>query len=154
MLRATSRYEGLIATSDQRTRTRLRSAGGPNAEKSLVAPAGLQPAFYNDEEFIEVLRWRLGLANTGMAPIWRNLAAKSMTKCGVQLDEYGDHAATCSYGPLRIKRHNAVADNLSDMITETSAHARREAYVWAFSTPAIEAWLHIWASQDCAFRTC
>ena len=118
---------------------------GPNAGKSFVAPASLQPAHYNDEEFVEVLRWLLDLVNQGITTVCRNLAAKTMTECGEELDSFGDHAATCLYGPLRIKRHDNIADCLSDMVTETGAHVRREAYVRAFSTPASEAWLDIWA---------
>ena len=47
---------------DPRSRTRLLSAGGPNAGKALVAPAGLTPTHLRDEEFTEILRWRLGVA--------------------------------------------------------------------------------------------
>ena len=68
-----------------------------------------------------------------------------MTECGEALDIFGDHAATCSFGPLRIKRHDNIADGLSDIIAETGAHVRREAYVQAFCTPAHEAWLDVWA---------
>jgi hypothetical protein len=46
---------------------------------------------------------------------------------------------------LRIKRHDDVADCLSELILETGAHVRREAYVREFSSISQEAWLDIWA---------
>ena len=59
--------------------------------------------------------------------------------------EYLDHAMCCSNGPLRIRRHEDIADSLADMIDETGAHVRREAYMKVFSTEAADAWLDIWA---------
>jgi hypothetical protein len=111
----------------------------------LVAPAGLQTTHYTDELLVEVLRWRLGLAECGEIPRCRNLAAKTMEECGDAWDAYGDHAASCAYGPLRIKRHDNIAECLADVIEETGAHVRREAYIKAFSTLQSEAWLDIWA---------
>jgi hypothetical protein len=128
-----------------RHRTRMRSAGGANSGKSLVAPAGLQTAHFNDDQIVRILWWRLGISDADDVPMCRNLAAKSMTECGESLDRHGDHAVSCSYGPLRIKRHDDLADCLADMIAETGAHVRREAYVRALCTPAHEAWLDIWA---------
>jgi hypothetical protein len=142
---AEASYEDVLSRSTRRDRTRLRSAGGPNAGKALVAPAGLQATHYTDEQVVEVLRWRLGLAEIGEIPRCRNLAAKTMEECGEARDGFGDHAASCSFGPLRIKRHDNIAESLADIIEETGAHVRREAYVKAFSTPQSEAWLDIWA---------
>ena len=142
---AIARHEKLLSEGGSRDCTRIRSSGGPNAGKALVAPAGLEATHFDDDQIVEILRWRLGLIDAGDVPICRNLAAKTMTECGETLDRYGDHAVCCSYGPLRIKRHDAIADSLSDMIAETGAHVRREAYVRAFCTPAHEAWIDIWA---------
>ena len=61
------------------------------------------------------------------------------------MDRHGDHAAVCAYGALRIRRHDAYADLLSDIVAETGAHVLREAYVKAFSTADREARLDIWA---------
>ena len=138
-------YGRLLGDGSQRDCTRLRSARGPTAGKSLVAPAGLQPAQYTDEDIVEVLRWRLGIAEVGDGLRCRNFAAKTMTECGHDRDCWGDHSVCCSYGPLRIKRHDNIADALGDMIEETGAHVRREAFVAAFSTLRQEAWLDIWA---------
>ena len=140
-----SRNSALLDGGERRDKIRLRSAAGPNAGKSLVAPAGLQAAHFSDDQISEVLRWRLGLANVEASSMCRNVAAKNEEECGEMKDQYGDHAVSCSYGPLRIKRHDDIADCLSDMIAETGAHVRREAYVRAMSTPSQEAWLDIWA---------
>ena len=137
--------DNLVAGSSQRDKTRLASAGGAGAGKSLVAPAGLQAAHFSDEHFTEILRWRLGCRAPGEPGRCRNFAASTGEPCEAKLDCHGDHAAGCSYGPLRIRRHNAYADCLSDMIAETGAHVRREAYVKAFATPEHGAWLDIWA---------
>ena len=145
MLRASAsaKHSALALDVCQRNRTRIRCSGGQNAGKSLIAPAGLQATHFNDEEFVEVLRWRLGFANSGGVCVCR-IAAKNMTEGGEALDIFGDHAATCSFGPLRIKRHDNIA-GLSDIIAETGAHVWRKAYVQAFCTPAHEAWLDVWA---------
>ena len=91
----------MLARGSGRDCTRIRSAGGPSAGKSLVALAGLQATHYTDEQFVEVLRWRLGIAELGEIPRCRNLAAKTMEECGEARDGLGDHAVSCSYGPLR-----------------------------------------------------
>ena len=130
---------------DQRDRTRLLSAGGPTSGKSLVAPAGLQATHYNDEHFTEILRWRLGMSSVGDPGMCRNFSASTGEHCDAALDSTGDHHVCCSYGPLRIRRHDAYADELANIVNETGAHVRREAYVRAFSTQRSEAWLDIWA---------
>ena len=56
-----AKYEHQTALEDDRHRTRLLSAGGPTAGKSLVAPAGLKSTHFPDEEFTETLCWRLGV---------------------------------------------------------------------------------------------
>ena len=45
----------LKAAGDDRDNTRLLSAGGPNAIKSLTALAGLKPTHFADEGFTEML---------------------------------------------------------------------------------------------------
>lgn len=118
----------------------IRRTAGANAGKSLVAPAGLPPAQFADEQMVEVLCWRLGDAEIGEVSKGRSLAAKNMTECGEDRDGYGDHAVSFSYGPLRLKRHDNVACSLSDMILETGAHVRREAWldIWACAGLRIE----------------
>ena len=61
------------------------------------------------------------------------------------MNEHCDHAVCCANGPLRIRRHEDVADCVADMIDETGAHVRREAYLKAFRTESSDAWLDIWA---------
>ena len=57
----------------------------------------------------------------------------------------GDHAVCCRCGPMRIRRHNTMADHVADMIDNTGAHVRREAYVKEFCTAASDAYLDVWA---------
>ena len=88
--------------------------------------------------------WRLGLAPEAEATLCQNATAKGKV-CDEVMCEYLDHAMCCSNGPLRIRRHEDIADSLADMIDETGAHVRREAYMKVFSTEAADAWLDIWA---------
>ena len=125
-------YATLLSEGSQRDRTRLRSAGGPSAGKSLVAPAGLSSTHYADEEFVEVVRWRLRVADVGEALRCRNVAAKTMTECGHDRDREGDHAVCCN-----------VADGLGDIVAETGAHVRRDAFVAARSVLSQKAWLDL-----------
>lgn len=46
---------------------------------------------------------------------------------------------------MRIKCHDAYADELTDCILETGAHVRREAWIKEFATPGADAVLDIWA---------
>ena len=48
------RYQQLLSNSDERTCTRLRSAGGATAGKSLVAPAVLRDAHVTDDQLQEI----------------------------------------------------------------------------------------------------
>ena len=61
------------------------------------------------------------------------------------MNEYLDHAVCCSNGPLRIRRHDDIANCLADIVDETGAHVRREAYMQSFSTADSDAWWDIWA---------
>ena len=141
---ASSRHGQIFLTDDARDRTRINSAGGPNAGKSLVAPAGLKAAHFADEEFTEILRWRLGIPAQSHVALCHNVTADGRV-CEEEMNLHCDHAMACSTGPLRIKRHDNLTDCLADIIDECGAHVRREAYMKCFSTEASDAWLDIWA---------
>jgi len=145
---AEASYEKLFLSGGERDCTRLLSAGGPNGGKSLVAPAGLAPTHFCDEEFTEILKWRLGIppGDVAGAPLHcRNFAAKTGEVCEEELNQHCDHALNCSHGPLRIRRHEDVADSLADAVADTGAHVRREAYIKSFCTESHDAWLDVWA---------
>ena len=74
----------------------------------------------------------------------RNVKADGDT-CDEEFGAFGDHGAICPCGPLRIRRHDAIADELADCIAETGAHVRREAWIREFVTPEADAVLDIWA---------
>ena len=141
---AEARHKQLLLTDVARDRTRVYSAGGPNAGKALVAPAGLKEAQFADEEFTEILRWRLGIPAQPEAALCQNVAATGVT-CEEVMGPHCDHAMACATGPLRIRRHDDIADCLADIIDECGAHVRREAYMRCFSTAAGDAWLDVWA---------
>ena len=142
---AQTRHTEMLRDADRRTATRIRSAGGLTAGKSLVAPASLQQTHFTDEQFTEVLRWRLGCTQPELQARCQNFAASTGECCNEQLDAHGDHAVICSYGPLRIKKHDQYADYVAEILCETDAHVRREVWVKEFRTPAADAWLDVWA---------
>eukprot|EP00929_Paragymnodinium_shiwhaense_P021813 TRINITY_DN14119_c0_g3_i1.p1 TRINITY_DN14119_c0_g3~~TRINITY_DN14119_c0_g3_i1.p1 ORF type:complete len:260 (+),score=27.98 TRINITY_DN14119_c0_g3_i1:2-781(+) len=115
------------------------------ARSMTSCTAALRLGCICDEQFVETLHWRLGIGELGVVPKCKNFAAKRQEECGHTRDQHGDHSVCCAFGPWRIKRHDDVSDSIADMIDETGAHVRREAFISAFSTEAHEAWLDIWA---------
>ena len=85
----------------------------------------------------------LGIAYPGPAQPCSNTKADE-EPCGEILDEHGDHAVICACGPLRIARHNGLADIYADIVEEIGGIARREVFVPEF-TVHNEAWLGVWA---------
>ena len=134
-----------LLESNSRETTRLQSAGGANAGKPLVAPAGHMAAQFTDDQLTEILRWRLGITSAQVMPLCQHISATTGDTCGEMLDAWGDHAVGCRCGPLRIRRHNNAADHLADMVECTGAHTRREAYVKEFSRGGVDAYLDVWA---------
>ena len=141
---AEANYQQLLA-SGGRDSTRILSAGGPNAGKSLMALAGLKTTHFGDEEFTEIVCWRLGIALEAEPTLCQNVAANNESCCDEVINHHCDHAVCCSNGPLRIRRHEDVAECLTDVIDDTGAHVRRQAYIKAFTKADSEAWLDIWA---------
>ena len=146
---ARSRYKALYDAANDRAQTRLLSAGGPTAGKSLTAPASLQQAHFGDVVFSQILQWRLGTASSGPREPGSRATCRNATHdgelCGEVLDADGDHAACCPCGPLRTKRHDELAEDLGEMIAETGAHVRREAAIIEFNTVEAEALMDLWA---------
>ena len=58
----------------------------------------------NSKEFITALRLRLG------CPIFPSSPSSIRYPCGQIIDVYGDHVLGCGFGPLRIKRHDALCE--------------------------------------------
>ena len=98
---------------------------------------------YTDRQWELAIRWRLGIQARGPAQSCLNEKANE-EMCGESLDADGDHAVICPCGPLRIARHNGLADLYADIIEEIGGIARREVFVPEFSSRA-EAWLDVWA---------
>ena len=111
----------------------------------MISDSLASETYFTDEQFTDVLRWTLGCAQPELQARCQNFAAFTEEYCNEQLDAHGDHAIICSYGPLRIKKHDQYADYVAEILCETDAHVRREAWVKEFSTPAADAWLDVWA---------
>lgn len=135
------RRQQFLATDEARDCTPVNNAGGPNAGN--FTPAGLEATNFADEAFTEIVRWRLGIPAQTHAALCQNVTAAGVVSEEV-MNPHCDSAMACSIGPLRIKRHDDVADCLADIIDECGAHVRRETYMKNFSTEASDAWLDIW----------
>jgi hypothetical protein len=57
---ADAEYAALIAQADERSKTRLLSAGGPTAGSSFVAQIGTAGVSYTDRQWAAAVQWRLG----------------------------------------------------------------------------------------------
>ena len=98
---------------------------------------------YTDRQWEQALRWRLGIQSPGPQQPCLNIKANE-DPCGEVLDADGDHAVICACGPMRIARHNGLADLYADMIEEVGGIARREVFVPELTNQS-EAWLDVWA---------
>ena len=85
----------------------------------------------------------MGVLPPGPAQLCLNAKADGEL-CGDALDPDGNHAVICPCGPMRIARHNGLADIYADIIEEIGGVTRREVYVQEFSSTS-EAWLDVWA---------
>ena len=86
----------------------------------------MQQAQFSDAIFTQILHWRLGMHLA--TPVRRCCNVKANDDpCEEVLGDFGDHALTCAGGPLRIQRHDAHVDGLSECIVEAGAHVQREA---------------------------
>jgi hypothetical protein len=139
---ADAQYTSMLARADERSRTRLISAGGPTAGTSFVAQLGTAGVSYTDRQWAAAVQWRLGITVPGPQTtcVNENYADEC---CGQPLDAAGDHAVDCPTGPLRNRRHDDLADIYADILEEVGAVARREVFVPELSTNA-EAWLDTW----------
>ena len=94
-----SDHDNLMGVISQRGRTQLWSACEPSVGKSLLAAVQQIPSDYSEEQFAEVLRWRLGLVTNRDVPKFANVAAKSASACG----EAVDHSVTMRF-PAHLTR--------------------------------------------------
>ena len=141
-------YDELLNQAPKQHLPRLRSAAGPTAGASLVAPLSTPGVKYTDEEWSCTLRRRLGVPPIGpLQPhgmrMCQNFNASKGKICGEPLDVDGVHAAICPCGPLTNLCHDGLSDLWCDVLDETGLCTRRELYVPSLSTPQQEAWLDV-----------
>ena len=128
--RAACTHARLMQLLPRRGRIRLRSAGGPNAGKCLLAPP-TQPALaFNDNDWQEGLRWRGGLPQgtngTRCANVRTGPGTAQGEACGEVLDDFGDHAAVCPIGPCVVARHSGVTAQVGSLYRAAGAACRCE----------------------------
>ena len=141
--------------SPDHDKVRILSCGGPTSGRSLVSMLGANATHFADWQWTLAGRWRLGLADPPASSHCKNVK-QTGEQCREPLDP--DHAVECPCGPLRIRRHNDLAENYADFIEEAGGLARMEVYVPEMSTqPATdpkarrkgEAWLDVWGYGIC-----
>ena len=145
---ADSEYAQLLAQAPPDCLLRLRSAAGPTAGASLVAPLATPGVAFTDDEWEGTLRRRIGLPPAGpIQPhgmrLCQNWNASKSEMCAEPLDHGGCHAAICPCGPLTNFCHDGLCDRWCDVLEETDLCTRRELYVPSLSTPKLEAWLDV-----------
>ena len=96
------RYQTLVSNSSIRDRARLLaasdSAGCSSAWLKAIPNPSLGLAMPVTEFVVAVHIW-LGI------PLFPTV---QLCSCSSSIDSYGDHLLGCSYGPLRIRRHDAL----------------------------------------------
>ena len=104
-----------------RDQIRLLSQEGPVASAWLnVTPSKVNNTLLSDSDFRSLCRYWLGLpllpdGNTAKCPL-----------CGLTVDPFGDHFTNCKLnGPTR--RHNALRDAWSNLLSSAAISHRREA---------------------------
>ena len=140
---ADGQYEALVSSAAVSDQVRLRSAAGPSAGASFVAPLSIPGVSFTDREFRCALLWRLGVQRPAPQGYCHNWSSRRQEECQELVDGLGDHAVCCPCGPLSVMRHERLADIWADIFEELGAIVRRELYVHALSSPAQEAWLDI-----------
>ena len=104
------------------------STTGAGAGAWLHAPIkGVIPL--SNEEFSTAAKLRLDKAHT---PSNTTCYRTSRNKTCCQMDnEQCDHALSCKYGAYRVSRHNALRDELTDLIAEVTGHRSLQDKSWA-----------------------
>ena len=82
----------------------------------------------------------------------RNSTVDKSNMCSGACGADGTHAVECKVGPVLKRRHDALGDVWADIMEETGATVRREAFVPEITTGRAEAWLDIWAFGFQEFR--
>ena len=96
----------------------------------MTAPLSIAGVRFTDDEFVQAVRWRLGVETR--AGVCQLATANAAECCGAELCPHARHAAVCPRGPLRVTMHNEYADVLADIISEAGAASRRGVYVREF----------------------
>ena len=122
---ARERHAALLERLLPEGRARIRSAGGPNAGKCMLAAPTTATLAFNDIEWAEGLRWRGGFPQNTPGQRCANVSS-SEEPCGEVLDSGGIHAATCPRGPCVNARHRGVVAEVGALARATGATTRCE----------------------------
>ena len=95
------------------------STTGTGAGAWLHAPTGNITPLSNDE-FATAAKTRLDKKHTFDDNIC--CRANDTSTCSYKDNGHFDHTLTCKFGPYRNQRHNAIRDELANIITDTTGH--------------------------------
>ena len=118
---ASMRRQKLKTQGTARDQIRLISQEGPIASAWLnVTPSRATNSLLSDTDFRSLCRYWLGL------PILPDGSTAKCPLCGLTVDPFGDHFTNCkNNGPTR--RHNALRDAWSNLLSTAAISLRREA---------------------------
>ena len=115
------RYQSLVSNSSIRDRARLLAASDSTGCSSAWLKAIPNPSLglaMPVTEFVVAVRIWLGI------PLF---PTAQLCSCSSLIDSYGDHLLGCSYGPLRIRRHDALTRILfHSMLLDNSGVLREQ----------------------------
>ena len=109
--------------------TRLLSASGFTAGKSLCSPLNNKSAGYADESFRTAILWRLGELPKVEQCCLNSYDSDYTRICPDALGLGDEHETECSVGPMMNSRHNAMCEVWCRIADQTRALVRREILV-------------------------
>ena len=117
-----AQWKNLHASLPRRDKSRLLSTGMPMAGAFLTAtPSGTN--VLSNDTFAAVVRFRLGVAIHAMGSV---CPACSVEDKPVAMDCFGDHTFSCSHGPHRIARHDALKHALHHAASQAGLEPHME----------------------------
>ncbi len=115
-------YEELLSSYDVRNQARLRAISESTEPSAWLraAPISSLGLSMRSSEFVVSIRIWLGI------PFFLETSSNALCTCKTPIDAHGDHLLGCGFGPLRIRRHDALCEVIWHALQQDNPNARRE----------------------------
>ena len=130
----TARVSSLLGTLSPEEQAVQRSASGKGAGAWLCAPC-LPAHTLSDQQYLVAALRRVHAIIPGMQGLCQHRKPNGAI-CGMELDARGVHAASCSCGGWRVRKHNAAVRCLGEWAEELGADVLYEQHVPTANTNA------------------